>query len=63
MMPKHGQIIVFRKAPPGSHVTEGQRYRVDRPGNCGAFRFVNVDRGSATFDRAWAVKLAVWVGG
>lgn len=58
--PAHNQVIVFTKAPPSSYVTEGVAYRVDRPRAKGAFRFVNVERGSATFDPAWAVARSEW---
>lgn len=58
-MPIDGQTITFSKIPPGS-CSEGVRYRVERPRNKGDFRFVNVERGSSTFDRPWAVKMASW---
>ena len=58
--PAHNDIIIFDKVPPGSYVTAGESYRVDRPGNRGDFRFESVTRGSATYDRPWAVKMAAW---
>lgn len=58
--PKHGQTVRFTKVPPGSYVTAGAAYRVDRPKDKGDFRFVNVERGSATVDRPWAVAMSVW---
>lgn len=58
--PKHGQVVVFSKVPACSYCTAGVRYRVDRPGDKGDFRFENVERGSATYDRPWAVKSSVW---
>jgi len=60
IFPKHGQTVVFSKVPAGSYCTAGMAYKVDRPGNKGDFRFENVARGSATYDRHWAVKSAVW---
>lgn len=59
-MPKHGQVVVFTKVPCGSYCTAGVRYRVDRPRDKGDFRFENVERGSSTYDRPWAVKMAEW---
>lgn len=58
--PKHGQTVVFSKVPAGSYCSVGERYRVDRPADRGDFRFVNVERGSSTYDRPWAVKTAQW---
>ena len=58
--PQHGEVITFSKAPAGSYCSVGTAYRVDRPRNQGDFRFVNVERGSATIDRAWAMKSAQW---
>jgi hypothetical protein len=58
--PQHGQVITFTKTPPTSYCTAGVAYRVDRPGNKGDFRFENVARGSATYDRPWAVKMSEW---
>ena len=58
--PQHGQLIVFSKVPAGSYCTAGVTYRVDRRGDKGDFRFENVERGSATFDRPWAVRQAEW---
>ncbi len=59
-MPTHNQIIVFTKAPPGSYCSEGVAYRVERPKDKGAFRFVSVECGSSTFDQPWAVKMSTW---
>lgn len=58
--PQHGQTIVFSKIPAGSYCSAGVAYRVERPKNQGDFRFVNIERGSSTYDRPWAVKCAVW---
>lgn len=58
--PKHDQLIVFSTVPAGSYCSAGVTYRVDRRGDKGAFRFENVERGSATIDQAWAVRSAVW---
>ncbi|EJL33246.1 hypothetical protein PMI01_02208 [Caulobacter sp. AP07] len=58
--PKHGQTVVFSKVPAGSYCSTGVAYRVDRKDNKGAFRFENVERGSATYDQPWAVKSAQW---
>lgn len=59
-MPQHDQIIVFSKVPTASYCSPGVAYRVDRKGNKGSFRFVNVERGSSTYDQPWAVKSAKW---
>lgn len=59
--PAHNQVIVFTKTPPASYASEGVAYRVDRPKAKGAFRFVNVERGSSTSDPAWAVAQSQWV--
>jgi len=58
--PRHGQVIRFSKVPAASYCSPGVAYRVERPKDQGDFRFVNVERGSATYDRPWAVKTAVW---
>lgn len=58
--PKHDQVITFSKIPPGSYCTAGAPYRVDRHGDKGSFRFVNVEQGSSTYDEPWAVKRSVW---
>lgn len=58
--PKHGQTVVFSKVPPGSYCSAGVAYRVDRHGDKGDFRFVNVERGSSTVDRPWAVGMSAW---
>lgn len=58
--PQHGDIITFTKVPAGSYCSEGVAYRVDRKGNKGDFYFQNVERGSGTYDRPWAVKMAEW---
>lgn len=57
-MPKHGQIITFTRVPTGSWCSTDTAYRVDRPGDKGSFRFVNIERGSSTIDAAWAVARA-----
>lgn len=59
-LPVHGQTIVFVIAPPGSYVRTGEAYRVDRPKAKGDFRFVSVDRGSATYDRPHMVRVSAW---
>lgn len=60
-MPQHGQVITFSKVPAGSYCSVGVRYRVDRPNGRGAFRFVNAQTGSSTYDQPWAVKSSVFV--
>lgn len=58
--PDHGAVVVFAKVPAGSYCSEGVRYRVERPTGRGAFRFVNVERGSSTYDQPYAVAVARW---
>jgi hypothetical protein len=59
-MPQNGEVVTFSKVPAGSYCSANVAYRVERPKNRGDFRFVNVERGSATYDRAWAMKSAKW---
>jgi hypothetical protein len=59
-MPRHDDVIVFSVVPCASYCSTGVAYRVDRPHDRGDFRFVNVERGSATIDRPWQVALATW---
>lgn len=59
-LPQHGDTIIFSRVPTASYCSEGVAYRVDRPANTGDFRFVNVERGSSTSDRPWAVRAAAW---
>lgn len=65
-LPQPDQVVRFSKVPAGSYCTAGVAYRVERSVDRrtkkprGDFRFVNVETGSATFDRPWAVALAEW---
>jgi len=59
-LPAHGQIITFSQVPAGSYCTAGVAYRVDRPKNKGDFYFRNVEAGSGTSDKAWAVAKSKW---
>lgn len=58
-LPENGQTIRFSKVPAGSYCTAGVAYRVERHKG-GDFRFVNVEKGSSTYDRPWAVLRAKW---
>ena len=65
-LPVNGQTIIFSTIPAGSYCSAGVAYRVERSIDRktklpkGDFRFVNVERGSSTYDRPWAVKMAQW---
>lgn len=65
-LPNNGDVITFSKAPAGSYCRTGEAYRVERSIDrrtrkpSGDFRFVSVTRGSSTYDRPWAVKMAEW---
>lgn len=64
--PQNGDTIRFTKVPAGSYCRVGEVYRVERSIDRktkqpkGSFRFVSVERGSSTYDDAWAVRMAEW---
>ena len=64
--PTHGEVIVFSTVPAGSYCTPGVRYQVERTVDRktkqpkGPFTFRSVERGSATIDAAWAVRMAAF---
>lgn len=57
-LPADGAVIVFSVVPVASYCRPGEAYRVEREG--AYFRFQSVARGSATFDKAWAVARSTW---
>ena len=59
--PQDGQVIVFSAVPPASYCTPGVAYRVEAPRTPREnYRFVNVARGSSTYDPQWAVRQSAW---